>query len=225
MRKKSNNFYACNRRLQELSFLAGGSMAVETEIKLRLRDLEDFRRRLKLLNPRLRSIRHFEENFVLDHPDGRLRSQQCLLRVRKTKGGDSVTLKGPPLPSLLFKTREEWETQLGSSDVMLKIFEQIGMTVWFRYQKYREEYSLRVGQGAAEELHVALDSTPIGDFAELEGSEGGIREVAGKLGFTESEFLRESYYSLFAQFCRQRGEEPGHMVFSAQDGRGSAGRQ
>jgi adenylate cyclase class 2 len=199
-------------------------VAVETEIKLRLHDIKEFRHRLKLLHPLLRSVRHFEENFVLDYPDGRLRSQPCLLRVRKTKGKDSVTFKGPPYPSLLFKSREEWETQVENSDVMLKIFEQMGMTVWFQYQKYREEYSIRVDQGPVRELHLALDSTPIGDYAELEGSEEGIREVAGKLGFSESEFLRESYYSLFAQFCRQRGEEPGHMVFSPLGGGGSAVR-
>jgi adenylate cyclase class 2 len=199
-------------------------MAVETEIKLRLCDIEQFRQRLKVLHPRLRSSRHFEDNFALDYPDGRLRSQSCLLRVRKTKDKDSITWKGAPHPSPLFKSREECETRVESSEAALKIFEQIGMTVWFRYQKYREEYSIRVRQGTARELHVALDSTPIGDYVELEGSEEGIREVSGKLGFSESEFLRESYYSLFVQYCRQHGEEPGHMIFSSRDGGGSAER-
>ena len=66
-------------------------------------------------------------------------------------------------------------------------------------------------------LQLALDSTPIGDFAELEGSEDGIREVAAKLGLHESQFLRDSYYSLYASFALRLGKEPGNMVFSDQD--------
>jgi len=188
-------------------------VAVETEIKIQLSSLDDFKARLLQLNPRPLSERHFEDNFVLDYPEGFLRSRACLLRVRKTKGKEFVTFKGPPQRSALFKSREENETEVESADVMLRIFEQIGMKVWFRYQKYREEYAVPVSCGPVGELKVALDATPIGTFAELEGSEEGIREVASKLGFGESQFLRDSYYALFARYCRLRGEEPEQMVF------------
>ena len=65
-----------------------------------------------------------------------------------------------------------------------------------------------------EELQLALDTTPIGNFAELEGSEGGIREVAARLGFDETHYLRESYYALFLEYCRRQGEKPGDMIFA-----------
>ena len=188
-------------------------MAVETEIKIQLTDLAEFRNRLQILAPRLLCGRHFEDNFVLDDSDGSLRSRMCLLRVRKTKGKESVTFKGPPLSSALFKSREEQETAVESADVILRILEQIGLEVWFRYQKYREEYTIAVSQGPIPELKVTLDVTPIGDYAELEGSEQGIREVAAKLGLSESQFLRDSYHALFTQYCMERGEDPGHMVF------------
>ena len=68
------------------------------------------------------------------------------------------------------------------------------------------------------EVLVALDSTPIGDFAELEGSEEGIREAAATLGFAESEFSRASYYTLYEQHCRSRGEKPHDMVFPGRVG-------
>ncbi|MBZ5495052.1 MAG: class IV adenylate cyclase [Acidobacteriia bacterium] len=197
-------------------------MAVETEVKIELADIDEFREKLQLLNPSLLSARHFEDNFVLDYLDGRMRSRGCLLRVRKTKGKESVTFKGRPQPSALFKRREELETPVDSADTMLRILGQLGMEVWFRYQKYREEFSLALTSGPAGELKVALDVTPIGNYAELEGSEEGIREGAARLGLKESQFLRDSYYSLFLQFCRQRGEEPGHMVFSMQGGGSSA---
>jgi adenylate cyclase, class 2 len=199
-------------------------MAVETEIKIRLSEVTEFRSRLELLGPVLHSERHFEDNFVLDYTDGRLRGQSCLLRVRKTKGKESVTFKGPPLPSRLFKRREELESEVGNADILLQIFEHMGLRVWFRYQKYREEYQIAVAEGLAGKLHLALDSTPIGNFAELEGTEEGIRTVAAALGFSESQFLRDSYYSLFAQYCGERGQDTGHMVFAPGGQGGSAPR-
>jgi adenylate cyclase class 2 len=188
-------------------------VALETEVKIRVADYEGWKARLLQLNPRLLEEQHFEDNLVLDFPDRRLRSQFCLLRVRKTKGKEFVTFKGPPQPSALFKIRDEFETTLENANTLLVIFERIGLGVWFRYQKYREEYAIPVGGGRAEEVKVALDATPIGDFAELEGSEEGIRTVGARLGLTESQFLRDSYYSLFLGFCHERGEEPGHMIF------------
>jgi adenylate cyclase class 2 len=199
-------------------------MPVETEIKILLSEVTEFRSRLELLSPVLLSERHFEDNFVLDYPDRRLRCQSCLLRVRKTKGKESVTFKGPPLPSRLFKRREELESEVGNADILLQIFEHMGLRVWFRYQKYREEYQIAVAEGPAGKLHLALDFTPIGDYAELEGTEHGIRTVAAALGFSESQFLRDSYYSLFAQYCGERGQNTGHMVFTPDDQSGSAPR-
>jgi len=188
-------------------------MPIETEVKIRLLNLAELRSRLLLLRPVLISERHFEDNFVLDDAAGNLRLRGCLLRVRKTKGKESVTFKGPPLPSVQFKRREELETEVENAEILLQILEQAGLRTWFRYQKYREEYLLK----ASGMLHVALDWTPIGDYVELEGSEEGIRTVAAELGFSESGFLRDSYYSLFAQFCEETGRKPGHMVFAAGD--------
>ncbi|MBP1594878.1 MAG: putative adenylyl cyclase CyaB [Acidobacteria bacterium] len=188
-------------------------MPVETEIKVRLHNPEEFRTRLRTLGVKMLTSRHFEDNFVLDSPEGNLRSRACLLRVRRTSERESVTFKGPPIPSQLFKSREELETTVESAETMLEVFERLGLTVWFRYQKFREEYLVVSGPGQEGAIRLAVDMTPIGDFAELEGSEDAIRAVAGKLGFEESQYLRESYYALYAAFCRARDQEPGMMVF------------
>jgi len=63
------------------------------------------------------------------------------------------------------------------------------------------------------DIHLAVDETPVGCYAELEGPEECIRQVAIKLGFAEAEFLRDSYYSLYIRFCKEQGETPGHMLF------------
>ena len=188
-------------------------MAVETEIKLHLPDLEKFSRALESVDRVLLSPRHFEDNFVLDYPEGRLRTQGCLIRVRRTKDGSILTYKGAAQPSGVFKTRDELEVRLDDGQVALEILHRLGLRLWFRYQKYRQEYIVPLGKQPGQEVHLALDETPVGSYAELEGPEECIRQVATRLGFAESKFLRDSYYSLYVRFCNERGMPPGHMLF------------
>jgi adenylate cyclase class 2 len=182
-------------------------VSIETEIKIKIGDPADFCRRLEILGPDILSARHFEDNLLLDFSDEGLQARQCLLRIRLTSGKHGIlTFKGSPRPDGIFKTREELETGLEDSSTALQILEGIGMHVGFRYQKYRREYSL-------EGVHVAVDETPIGNYVEIEGDEAGIRNLAGKLGFNETQFVRMSYYSLYLEYCRERGETPHFMVF------------
>jgi len=46
----------------------------ETEVKVKIGDAESFCRQLEAHNPTVVSGRHFEDNHLLDFPDGRLRS-------------------------------------------------------------------------------------------------------------------------------------------------------
>ncbi len=190
-------------------------MSTETEIKLKIKDREDFRRRLDVLAPVLLSGRHLEDNHLLDYPDGRVRAQYCMVRVRAAGEDSSMTFKGPARPAGVFKVREELETPVGDPAAALAIFAKLGMQVWFRYQKYREEYEVGGGAAGNEVVRLALDETPVGDYVEIEGPEPAIRRVAAALGFDEAEFLRDSYYSLYLKFCRNFDMEPGHMIFSA----------
>lgn len=191
-------------------------MPVETEIKIRLSDLSGFRSRLLALGAVPLSASHFEDNHVLDFPDSRLRSRKCLLRVRVVGESAWITFKGPPLPSELFKQRDEWETSVADGSVLLRILAESGMKVWFRYQKRREEYSLGAPDGARS-LHVALDVTPIGEYAEIEGFEDDILWAASRLELSKADFIRDSYYYLFIKHCRDRGINPGNMVFPGND--------
>ena len=181
-------------------------MPIETEVKIRLLKLTELRNRLLLLSPVLISERHFEDNFVLDNAGGSLRNRTCLLRVRKTKGKESVTFKGPPLPSAQFKRREELETEVINADILLQIFAQIGLRIWFRYQKYREEFG-------HENVVVALDETPMGAFIELEGSEQGIADLAARFGRTPAEYVLDSYRGLYVKHCEEHGMPIGDMLF------------
>src|SRR5262249_57136926 len=85
---------------------------------------------------------------------------RCVLRVRIESGKSLLTFKGPVQPSTM-KVRDEYETIVADGGVLLRVLQELGLHVWFRYEKYREEY-------AAEEVTIALDETPLGTFVEIE---------------------------------------------------------
>jgi adenylate cyclase class 2 len=185
---------------------AGKSLSTETEIKVKIEDVEGLCLQLDVLNPGILAERHFEDNYLLDFPDGKLQSGRCMLRIRFANGCGLLTFKGPPRLTGIFKTREEVETGVEDATAMLQVLERIGMSVCFRYQKYRREFAL-------DQVHVAVDETPIGNYVELEGTEDGIRALAHKMGIAETQFLRLSYYSLYLDHCQRTGEAPSFMVY------------
>jgi len=181
-------------------------LSIETEIKFKIEAAEAFCLQLKALNPGILAERHFEDNYLLDFSDGRLQSGQCLLRVRFAKGEGLLTFKGPAGHEGIFKTREELETRIGDNAALLQILDRIGMYVSFRYQKYRREFEL-------DQIHIAVDETPIGNFVEFEGTGDRILALACRMGIAESRFLRLTYYSLYIEHCREKGTVPNFMVY------------
>jgi len=77
--------------------------------------------------------------------------------------------------------------------------------VWFRYQKYREEFAL-------EDVIVAVDETPVGTFVEIEGGDRGITELALALGRSPADYLLDSYRRLYMLDCERRGVRSGEMM-------------
>jgi adenylate cyclase class 2 len=104
------------------------------------------------------------------------------------------------------KVREELETVIGDGDMLRHVFEELGMHVWFRYEKYREEY-------AAEDVTIAIDETPVGTFVEIEGGEEAILRTTELLGRSAADFILDSYRGLFIQHRERLGLRNGDMVF------------
>jgi adenylate cyclase, class 2 len=182
-------------------------VSTETEIKVKIDDASNFCRKLRRWNPTILFARHFEDNHLLDFPDRRLGSNHCLLRIRLTDSGHFLTYKGPAKAEGIFKTREELETGIENGATLLQALERIGMDVCFRYQKYRQEFE-------AGGVHIAVDETPIGNYVEFEGSESGILDLTAKMGIDKTQFLRSSYYSLYLEYCCEKGKTPEFMVFN-----------
>jgi adenylate cyclase class 2 len=178
-------------------------LPVEREIKLRFESPETARTALDALGATPLRARRLQDDVLLDSDDGRLQRAGCTLRVRRDGERAAITWKGPVIAGPM-KMRDEVETAVGLAEDAGRIFGALGFVPRFRYQKYREELSL-------EGLVVAIDETPIGTFVELEGEEGAITSVAGRLGRGPSDYVLASYRSLFLEH-RQAGSGA-DMVF------------
>ena len=178
----------------------------EREVKLRFRSAEEARAAVVAAGCTPLLGRRLQEDALLDMESEQLRRRRCVLRVRVENGKSRVTFKGPVQPSVV-KVREELETIVGDGEVLLRIFEELGLHVWFRYEKYREELS-------HEDVIVAIDETPVGVFVEIEGSEAGIEAMARKLGRSPEDYVLDSYRSLFLMHRETFGLTASDMVFA-----------
>ena len=178
---------------------------LEREIKLRFDTARAALDALSPLNATPLRPRRLQRDHLLDTPDRRLEAQRSVLRVRQDPSGSAVTFKGP-VQSAAMKLREEIETPVEDAAAMLGILEGAGFSVWFRYEKYREEFQ-------APELVIAVDETPIGVFVELEGSEAAVAGAAAAIGCGPADYVLESYRGLFLADCRTRGTAPTDMLF------------
>jgi adenylate cyclase class 2 len=181
--------------------------AFEREIKLRFPSAEEAREAVLATGATPLFGRRLQEDALLDTEDEDLRRNRCVLRVRMENGKSRITYKGPAQPSLMH-VREELETLVGDGEVLLRVFGELGLHIWFRYEKYREEFS-------HEDVLVAIDETPVGVFVEIEGSEQGIADMTAALGRTSADYIVDSYRALFLQHREQLGLDGPDMVFDA----------
>jgi adenylate cyclase class 2 len=157
---------------------------------------------------RVSKRRVFEANTLLDTARGALRRKGCLLRVREAGRRGILTYKGAPVAGK-YKDREELEVEVSDPRRLSEMLARLDFVPTFRYEKYRTEYRRGSEKGVA-----MLDETPVGVYLELEGAAAWIDKNARRLGFAESGYSTESYYGLYADYCRKRGVPITHMVWN-----------
>jgi len=180
---------------------------LEREIKLQFASADEARAAVLAVGCTPLLGRRLQEDALLDTEDELLRRRRCVLRVRVENGKSRVTFKGP-VQSSDMKVREEQETLVGDGEVLLRVFKELGLHIWFRYEKYREEF-------AHEDVIVAIDETPVGVFIEIEGGESGIAATAEALGRTPPDYIVDSYRSLFLQRRERFGLKGADMLFDS----------
>ena len=117
---------------------------IEREIKLRFASVDEARTAVLACGATPLLGRRLQEDSLLDSDDEARRRRRCVLRVRMENGKSRLTFKGPVQPGIM-KVREELETVVGDGDILLRVLKELGLHVWFRYEKYREEFAHEVG--------------------------------------------------------------------------------
>ena len=178
---------------------------LEREIKLRFGDPRTAQSAVLAAGATPLRARRLQEDSLLDTPDEMLRRRRSVLRVRMEAGRTLLTFKGPVQPSPM-KLREELETIVSDGTLLLRLLEELGFFVWFRYEKYREEFVLN-------DVIVAVDETPLGTFVEIEGGAEGIASMAESLGRGPGDYVRDSYRGLFVRHCQEQNLPVTNMLF------------
>lgn len=187
---------------------------METEIKFRVQDPASLAERLQTAGFHLDTPRSFESNTLYDTADRQLRSRTEILRIRSYNGKTVLTHKRLPddRPGEdRHKHRIETETQVADGDALAEVFRSLGLTPAFRYEKWRSEWS--DGEG-----HCVIDETPIGNFAELEGTPDWIDRAAARLGIADHETMTLSYGRLFELWREEHHSTAEHLTFEAIQG-------
>lgn len=186
-------------------------MAIETEIKFRIYDLDALPARLTAAGFRLQTPRTFESNVLYDTPGRDLRARTEILRIRDYDGRCVITHKRLPDQGPgedRHKHRIETETEVADGAALAEIFKSLGLVPAFRYEKWRSEWSDGYG-------HCVIDETPIGNFAELEGTPEWIDRAASGLGVDPAQYLTLSYGRLFDLWREQHGSSAQDLTFAA----------
>jgi adenylate cyclase class 2 len=186
-------------------------MSIETEIKFRVADVGGLAKQLQKAGFHEQTPRTFESNVLYDTPDRKMRARTEILRIRNY--GERWVVTHKRLPDAgpgedAHKHRIETETEVADGSVLAEVFQSIGLVVAFRYEKWRSEWS--DGEG-----HCVIDETPIGIFAELEGSAEWIDRTAERLGVARSAYMTQSYGRLFEQWCAENHSEATDLTFDA----------
>lgn len=194
----------------------------EVEIKLRIADLPAILKQIRGLGAASHG-RVLEENILFDTPQGDFRRRRRLLRLRietpapngattpsriRPTSRAILTSKVPVAvrPSRRYKAKLETETVVGGPASWRRTIGAVGLRESFRYEKYRTSFHL----GGA---HLDLDETPVGIFLEIEGTPTEIDRIAYRLGFSPRDYLRATYWDLYAADCRRRGRKIRNMLF------------
>ena len=181
------------------------SATLEQEIKLTFESAETARAAVLAIGATPLHGRRLQEDCLLDTTTDDLRRRRSALRVRQDGGRCLLTFKGPVQPATV-KVREELETIVGDGTLLMKMLGELGFHVWFRYEKYREEFAL-------DDCIIAIDETPVGVFVEIEGGDRGITAAAHLLGRGPGDYVLDSYRGLFVSYCEQHGIAPTDMLF------------
>lgn len=189
----------------------------EIELKFPIADLNALESILPGLGFHLDTPRTFEHNTLYDTPTRDLRARREILRIRQYGALCTVTHKrmsgeDDSANAARYKVRIETETIVAEGPALAEIFRNLGYIPVFTYEKYRTEWSQRIGTEVT--AHLVIDETPIGAFAELEGPTAWIDETLAKLDVDPAVCLTDSYGKLFLDWKQRTASPAENLTFA-----------
>jgi adenylate cyclase class 2 len=179
----------------------------EIEAKFYVRDLKRVELYVQDLAAQLIQPRILETNIRFDLPDGRLRSEGRVLRLRHDTESH-LTYKDAGKNDQGVLNRKEIEFKVEDFDRAKSFLEALGYQEFFIYEKYRTTYEMKTSEVLANLgglVHIMLDELPYGNFVEIEGEANeSIHAAAKKLNLDLNASIPASYSALFERVRRAR---------------------
>ncbi len=171
---------------------------IEVEVKVKLNDLKEFKKRILELGAK-RFKKVLEEDIYFKHPSVDFKKTDEALRLRRVNGKINLTYKGPKLSSIS-KTREELNVEISDFNTCKLLFEKLKFQILAHVSKRREVYLI-------DDVKIYVDDVKdLGVFAEFEilvKEEGYVKTAEDKvfnlierLGFKRSDSITLSYLEL-----------------------------
>lgn len=183
----------------------------ETEAKFFVRSLQSIELRLLELKAQLIQPRVHEINYRFDFPNGELRNNKKVLRLRQDEQA-KITFKGASQEVEGVMSREEIEFIVEDFDKAKKLLESIGFVPVVFYEKFRRTYELN-------ETHIMLDELPYGEFVEIESNNiNEIKNISKLLGLNWDMIIKAGYHALFDRVAEKYNLEKWNLSFEALNG-------
>jgi len=181
----------------------------ETEAKFYVRDLKKVEMRLLEIKAHLIQPRVHEINLRFDNPDGSLRRDFKVLRLRKDAEA-KFTFKGPSEEREGgVMSRKEIEFTVSDFESAKQFLELLGYIPVVFYEKFRTTYELK-------DIHIMLDELPYGTFVEIEGENiQTLQAIADLLGLNWNEMVKAGYHALFDRVAEKFKLQSSDLSFKA----------
>ena len=168
-----------------------------------------FGERLEESGAVLRAPEHDESNALYDDAERKLSGSGRTVRLRRAAGRTILTYKGPARFEGGAKVREEREVDVSDAGEAEAILAGLGLSA----AAFATTSGAR--SGTATGCVVALDTTPIGTFVEIEGDPPAIRKLIVRLDLDFTEAIPYSYAELYQRRRKEDPALPPDMVWTA----------
>jgi adenylate cyclase class 2 len=152
-------------------------MKTEIEVKFLNVDFDELRKKLVDFGGVCEQPMRLMKRALSETPEMRKDGRDAFLRLRDQ--GDKVTLTFKEFKSLSLSGAHEHEVEVSDFDTMLEIMKESGLPPITFQESKRETWRL-------DDVEIVLDEWPwLNTYIEIEAeSEGAVRDMAAKLGFS-----------------------------------------